>query len=82
MTREEFEAVELEFLKGIDASVKDAERKLACADVDQDDEEAYMDAYDAIFHCETCIVRETMEVIWPSIEKYIEWLRAEVPVPA
>lgn len=82
MTLDEFNAEEMKFLLQIDASVKDAEHKLALADHDPDDEEAYMDAYDAIFHCETCIVRETLEVIWPSVEKYIDWLRGQIPVGA
>jgi len=75
------EIKEAELLAAIDTSVRLAERKLALVDYDPEvDEDAYYDAQEAIFHCEVCTVREVMEVIWPSVEKYIDWLRAQIPV--
>ena len=76
------EELELAYLKRIDAAVKDAQRKIALEDApdEETDPEGYWDAYEAIFHCETCTVREIMEVIRPSVEEYIEWLRGQIPV--
>lgn len=77
-----FAAAERTHYERIDAAVKAAERKVALEDV-EDDEEAREDAFEAIFHCETCIVREVMEVIWPPVADYIDWLRNQIPeVPA
>jgi hypothetical protein len=78
------EVLERDYLLKIDEAVRAAERKIALADCpdEETDPEGYWDAYEAIFHCETCTVREIMEVIWPSVETYIEWLRGQIVIGA
>ena len=34
----------------------------------------YERAYEERHHCGTCVVRSVMEVIWPSIDAYIDYL--------
>jgi hypothetical protein len=69
---------EAEHLAAIDGAVKAAERKLALVDgPDPDgDPDAYFDAWESIYHCETCLVRETLDVVWPAVQNYIDWLKS------
>lgn len=64
----------------IEQSIRDAERKLAMADIpdEETDPEAFWAEYEQIFHCEVCTVREVLDVIWPAVDSYIDWLRAQV----
>ena len=65
--------VRRQFEIDFDAAVKKAEAYLGMADV-PDDEEAQHDAYDERFHCEVCIVREVMGIVWDAAVGYIETL--------
>lgn len=68
-----------DFLVKIDASIRKAERLLGMEDAPEDDPEAFDELYEQLFHCEVCTVREVLEVIWPSVQDYIDWLRAQIP---
>jgi hypothetical protein len=52
---------------------------LAMEDVDDEDEETWDEEHELRYHCEVCTVREVMTVVWPPIETYIDWLRAQIP---
>lgn len=70
-----------DYLLAIDRSIRAAERMLAMEDVpDEDvDPDAFWDEHEARFHCEVCTVREVLNVIWPEVEKYVDWLKAQIP---
>lgn len=40
-------------------------------------EEEYMELYEDRFHCGVCITRAVLEVVWPSVEAYIEYLKGK-----
>lgn len=71
--------IEDDFLANIDASVRKAERLLSMADAPEDDPEAFDDLYEQLFHCEVCTVREVLEVVWPPVQEYIDWLKGQIP---
>ena len=67
---------EQDFLIEIDKSFVKAAQVLDCVDVAEDvDEETLMDLHEDRHHCGTCQVRTVMEVIWPAVEEYIDWLK-------
>lgn len=68
-----------DYLVAIEHSVKAAERMLAMEDVDDEDEESWEEERELRYHCEVCTVREVMTVVWPPIETYIDWLKAQIP---
>jgi hypothetical protein len=76
-----FGVTENEYLLAMDRSIRRAERILALEDVPDadDDPEAFDEAYERIFHCEVCTVREVLEVVWPAAQEYIDWLRSQIP---
>jgi hypothetical protein len=72
---------EQDHMDAIYDAVKAAERRLALSDAPDydDDPEGFEAAYETVFHCETCMVRETWDVIWPAVQIYIDWLKAQIP---
>ena len=68
-------------LLAIERSFKAAERMLAMEDVVDEDEDpdTFWSEHEARFHCEVCTVREVLIVVWPEVEKYIDWLKAQIP---
>jgi len=68
----------LEFENEFYAAVHATEKHMALADIDEDDEEAQLDAYDERYHCETCLVRNVMDLMWPPIERYITALESKI----
>ena len=48
-------------------------------DVDLDEHGPYWDALEERHHCGTCTVRTVMEIVWPSIEKLIDFMRDWTP---
>ena len=82
MTSEsEFLDKEMLHLQNIDAGTRGAERVLSLMDPsDADsDPEVFEEMYERIFHCEVCTVREVLEVFWPPVQNYIDWLRSQIP---
>lgn len=66
----------VKFELAIDEAIKKAASHLDLDHIDGDGtDEQYSDAYEEIFHCTTCIVRNVMEIVWPSIEEYIDFLK-------
>lgn len=63
----------------IEEAVRAAERLFSLAHVDGDDEEAYLDEQERLYHCEVCTVREVLEVFWPPVQDYIDWLKSQIP---
>lgn len=64
-------AARAKFEERVDSALRHAEVVIALADVDGNDEEAMLDLYDERFHCEKCIVRTIMEIVWNPIEEYV-----------
>ena len=62
-------AARLTFEQQFDAAILEAERYVDLADIDNEEEQ--VDAYDERFHCEKCLIRGVMEIIWPSVDKYV-----------
>lgn len=73
---------EEEYILKIDQGVRKAEGLLALAHVDDDDEEQYLDEQERIYHCEVCTVREVLDVFWPAVQEYIDWLKSQIPQPS
>lgn len=38
-------------------------------------EEEYMELYEDRFHCGVCVTRAVLDVVWPSVEAYIDYLK-------
>lgn len=75
-----FELMEVEYLAKIDEQVRMAERLIALEGFDPEvDEDAYLAQQEMLFHCEVCTVREILEVVWPSVQQYIDWLKSQIP---
>lgn len=73
---------EEEYILKIDQGVRKAESLLALSHVDDDDEEQYLDEQERIYHCEVCTVREVLDVFWPAVQEYIDWLKSQIPQPS
>lgn len=81
-TKQDLIAARANFDEAFIAAVRRAEAHMALADVaelglDEDSEEfeiAREQAYDERFHCEVCVVREVMEIVWASVEGYLATL--------
>jgi hypothetical protein len=69
--------VEQEYLDKIKLGYEQALRRLSLADLDEEDEDRYFEEAEVLFHCETCTMRELLEIFWPPVQEYIDWLRAE-----
>lgn len=72
-------AKELELHLEIDKGIRSAERLFSMADVPEDDEEAFEEMNERLYHCEVCTVREVLDVFWPPVQQYIDWLRDQIP---
>lgn len=72
------ETTEIELLEKIDASFIEAARVMELGDLEGGvSDEEFEIVSEARHHCGTCEVRTVMEVVWPSIENYIDWLKGE-----
>ena len=71
----------IKFVSGFDNGVMRAQAHLALDDIDQDDEETLMEAYEERYHCEVCLVREIMDCVMPAVATYIETLEAFAGIP-
>jgi hypothetical protein len=58
----------------VNAAVLEAGRLLDLEDVDLDDEDARNNAYVERHHCGVCTVNTVMEVVFPAINDYINFL--------
>lgn len=67
-------AARLTFDQQFDAAIQQAYRHVDLADVDEDDDDAQVYAYDERFHCDRCLVGGIIDIVWPSIDKYIRSL--------
>ena len=69
---------EQEFLEKIDESFDKAARVLELADLpDQLGEADLEQFYEDRHHCGPCMVRTVMDVVWPTVEEYVNWLKGE-----
>lgn len=80
MDKSELREARHQFELDFDAAVKKAEAFLAMADIPDEDEEAQWDAVDERFHCEVCIVREVVGIVWDVTIGYIETLEGALGV--
>lgn len=69
---------EKELLENIDASFITAAKVLELGDVPEELEEDELNAiYESRHHCGTCMVRTVMEVVWPAVEEYLDWMQGK-----
>ena len=69
---------EQEFLEKIDKSFVEAARVLELADLPDQLGEADLEQFhEDRHHCGTCMVRTVMDVVWPTVEEYVNWLKGE-----
>lgn len=67
---------ETDLLEAIDAAIISAGHLMDLDDVSEDGgEEEFDAAYEARFHCGTCMVRTVLDTVWPSVQNYIEFVR-------
>jgi hypothetical protein len=69
---------EHDYLLAIDNSIIEAARLLELTDVADTDEDTIEQMWEDRHHCGTCTTRVVMETVWPSIENYINYVKAEV----
>lgn len=71
-------------LDDIDRAVREAAEVIDLVGVpsEEEDPEAWNEAFERVLHCGTCTVREVMSVVWPPIERYINWVKAQHEAPA
>ena len=72
-------SVQKNMLLAIDAKIVEAARVMELADIDEehpDDQELLDSVYEERFHCGTCIVTNVMEVVYPPISDYFDYLEA------
>ena len=62
------------FEKEFEISVANAAKMLDGEFIPEGTEDAYLDCWENIHHCGTCITREVLNTVWPSVEKYIDCL--------
>ena len=67
-------AAKVLFEEEFDAAISHSAKMLDGEFIAEGTEDAYLDCWEDIHHCGTCITREVMNVMWPSIEKYINSL--------
>ena len=67
---------EEDFLENIDKTFVVAAQVMELADLNEGISDEEMDiAHEARHHCGTCEVRTVMEIVWPAVEEYINWLK-------
>lgn len=69
MTREEFED---NFYEALEVTYS----WLDMDDIDDDDHDMRLDAYDERYHCSVCLVRGVLEILWPVVADYISGLES------
>jgi len=72
-------SVQKKMLLAVDAKIVEAARVMELADIDEehpDDQELLDSVYEERFHCGTCIVTNVMEVVYPAIGEYFDYLEA------
>lgn len=81
MNKEQLVAARQQFEVDFDAACRKAEAHMALDDVatelaedSPEFEEAREQAYEDRFHCEVCVVREVMQIVWSAAEGYIALL--------
>lgn len=67
---------DLSYLQRIEDAIRAAERHLGFDDVDPEDDDALNDMTDLIYHCNICTVREVMNIVWPPVQEYIDYLQS------
>ena len=63
----------MKYLESIDEAIV---RAASVLDMEGIDDDKVNDTYEDIYHCGTCTVRAVMEIVYPSIEEYIEYLKS------
>lgn len=84
-TRDDITKARTKFEQDFDAACRQAEKIMAIADLPEptspegsEDWDAYneaqIDLYDERFHCEVCLVRNVLEVVFPVVDAYLKTL--------
>jgi hypothetical protein len=74
-------AIEDEYhLARIHKALHEAAHAMDLGDVPEDlpEDEAYM-IYEERFHCGSCVVNAVMDIVWPSLQAYHDFLKAQKP---
>lgn len=66
---------EEKFLQAIDQAIIRAANKMDLSDLEDETDEEYDRTFEDRFHCGTCVVREVLDVVWPEIEAYIDYIK-------
>ena len=69
------------FAADLDRAIMSTQQHMALADIDPDDDNAQMDAYEERFHCEVCVVREVLDGVWPVVTAYLDILEQALGIP-
>lgn len=70
---------EKELLQKMEESYRKAEAYVGMYDIEENDEEAFEERHEEIFHCEICLVRSVLENVLPPYFEYVEWLKSQIP---
>ena len=62
------------FEQEFDAAVAESSKMLDGELIPDGTDEDYFNSLDEIHHCGTCITREVLNIMWPSIERYVVYL--------
>lgn len=87
ISQKELDAAQALFLKTHGDLEVEAQKYLALDDIYQaniDNEEecerVMEEAYEERFHCEICIVRDVLEIMWPAVQNYLNTLETALGV--
>ena len=69
---------ETRYLQNIDQAIVDAGVAMDLGDIDTSDDDESELVWESRHHCGVCQTRTVMEIVWPSIEAYIQFLKRQV----
>ena len=74
-------SIQKKMILAIDAKIVEAGKVMELADISEeheDDQEFLDSVYEERFHCGTCIVTNVMEIVYPAVGEYFDYLEALV----
>jgi hypothetical protein len=70
-------SIQEKYILAIDDKIRDAGKIMGMEDLsdeESEDDGVYDTVYEERFHCGVCTVRTVMEVVWPSVDDYMNYL--------
>ncbi len=74
-------SIQKKMILAIDSKIIEAGKVMELADISEeheDDQEFLDSVYEERFHCGTCIVTNVMEIVYPAVGEYFDYLEALV----